>query len=280
MPVLTKIDETGAAVGEHDLPAHLVEAEINNGLLHEVVRAELAARRQGTASAKTRAQVRGSGAKPWRQKGTGRARAGSSRIPHWTGGGVAFPPVPRDFAFKVNKKVRAKAFRMALGNLVENEAVRVLGGIEFEVPSTKRAAAVLAASGLTGPYLVVGAPYEVDLLLSFRNLVGVRTLPINEVEVQDYIWARSAVITQAALALLPGVDLPATEDEASAATEAPKADAPAKKPRASTKAKAEAPAEPPAEPQAEAPEAPAEPQAEAPEAPAEPEAAAQPEEEA
>ncbi|MBU2603741.1 MAG: 50S ribosomal protein L4 [Actinobacteria bacterium] len=204
MPSIQKIDEKGAVVGEHELPGRLVEAEANLGLLHEVVRGEMAARRQGTHAAKSRGQVSGGGAKPWRQKGTGRARAGSSRVSHWTGGGMAFPPISRDHSFKVNKKVRAKAYRMALGNLIENEAVRVLAGGDFDVPSTRRASAILESSGLDGPTLVVGAPYEVNTLLSFRNLPRTRVLPVNEVEVQDYIWARTAVLTEAAVAFLEG----------------------------------------------------------------------------
>lgn len=204
MAAITKIDGTGAAVGEHALPDRLVESEANIGLLYEVVRSELAARWRGTAKAKRRGEVAGSGAKPWRQKGTGRARIGSTRVPHWTGGGVTFPPVPRDHSFKVNKKVRSKAFRMALGSLIENGTVRVLAGVEFETPSTRRAAQILSQSKLEGPTLVVASPQEVNALLSFRNLPDTRVLPVNEVEVQDYIWARSAVVTEAALVLLQG----------------------------------------------------------------------------
>ena len=207
MPALTKIDETGATVGEARLHDDLIETHANIGLLHEVVRAEMAAYRQGTHKAKSRGEVNGGGAKPWRQKGTGRARAGSSRIPHWTGGGVAFPPTPRDHSFKVNKKVRAKAFRQALGNLVENGNVRVLADLQFETPSTKRALSILTNTGLPAPYLVVGDPTEVDFLLSFRNLPDTRVLPIGEVEVQDYIWARSLVFTEA------GLDWMTVEDE-------------------------------------------------------------------
>jgi len=204
MAAITKIDVTGATAGEYSLPDNLVEPEANTGLLYEVVRGELAARRQGTAKAKRRGEVAGSGAKPWRQKGTGRARIGSTRVPHWTGGGVTFPPVPRDHSFKVNKKVRSKAFRMALGSLVENGTVRVLSGVEFEEPSTRRAAFILDRSGLAGPTLVVASPKEINTLLSFRNLADTRVLPVNEVEVQDYVWARSALFTEAALVLLQG----------------------------------------------------------------------------
>lgn len=204
MPTIAKIDETGAVVGEHQLREELVESELNVGLLHGVVRAELAAYRQGTAAAKSRGMVSGSGSKPWRQKGTGRARAGSSRLPHWRGGGVAFPPSPKDWSMKVNKKVRAKAFRMALGNLVENGGLKVLSGAEFTAPSTKRAAAILQAAQLEGPTLIITSPDELETVLSFRNLPGTRVFPLNVVEVQDYVWARNAVLTEAALAALEG----------------------------------------------------------------------------
>lgn len=204
MPTIAKIDETGAVVGEYQLSDDLVEADINLGLLHGVVRAELAAYRQGSAAAKSRGMVSGSGAKPWRQKGTGRARAGSSRLPHWRGGGVAFPPAPKDWSMKVNKKVRAKAFRMALGNLLENGGVKVLAGTEFDAPSTRRAVGILKNSELQGPVLVITSPDELELVLSFRNLPGIRVFPLNVVEVQDYVWARSAMLTEAAAAALEG----------------------------------------------------------------------------
>lgn len=207
MPSIQKIDEKGAVVGEHDFADSLVETELNIGLVHEVVRGELAARRQGTHAAKSRGQVSGGGAKPWRQKGTGRARSGSSRVSHWTGGGMAFPPMSRDHSFKVNKKARGKAFRMALGNLISNDSVRVLSGVEFEAPSTQRAAAILASTELEGPTLVVATAQEVNTLLSFRNLPRTRVLPLGEVEVQDYMWARSAVLTESAVAVLEGGDV-------------------------------------------------------------------------
>lgn len=204
MPTIVKVDESGAVVGEHSLPDDLVEQEVNVALLHEVVCAELAAYRQGTQSAKSRGEVSGSGNKPWRQKGTGRARAGSTRLPHWRGGGVAFPPKPRDWSLKVNKKARAKAFRMALGNLIENDGLRVLTAFEFDKPSTKRAASFISKAGLESPLLVVTAPDELEVMLSFRNIPGVRALPVNVLEVQDYVWARNAVFTEAALKRLEG----------------------------------------------------------------------------
>lgn len=198
------LDGSGKATGDVNLPEELFGIEVNVPVMHQVVTAQRAAARSGTASTKTRSEVRGGGTKPWRQKGTGRARIGSTRVPHWTGGGVTFPPVPRDHSFKVNKKVRSKAFRMALGSLIENGTVRVLAGVEFETPSTRRAAQILSQSKLEGPTLVVASPQEVNALLSFRNLPDTRVLPVNEVEVQDYIWARSAVVTEAALVLLQG----------------------------------------------------------------------------
>jgi large subunit ribosomal protein L4 len=202
MPVISKIDEYGGVVGEHDLTEALVEDAFNVGLVHEVVRAEFAAMRQGTSAAKSRGQVSGGGSKPWRQKGTGRARAGSTRVPHWTGGGVAFPPTPRSHEFKVNRKVRAKAYRMALGNLVGTEQVRVLSGVDFAEPSTRRAADILASSGLARPVLVLLASDELSVFLSFRNLAGVRALAVGDTEVQDYMWAKSLLLTEAALECL------------------------------------------------------------------------------
>jgi large subunit ribosomal protein L4 len=117
---------------------------------------------------------------------------------------VAFPPIPRSYAFKVNKKVRAKAFRMALADLVQSGAVRVLAGASFDEPSTKRAAGFVEGASLERPLLLIAAPDELALLLSFRNLPGVRALPVGDVEVQDYVWAQSALITEAALPLLEG----------------------------------------------------------------------------
>ena len=204
MSNIAKIDETGTVVGERQLRDDLLEPEVDNALLHQVVRAELAASRQGTQAAKSRGQVSGSGNKPWRQKGTGRARAGSTRLPHWRGGGVAFPPTPRDWSFKVNKKVRAKAFRMALGSLASSDGLRVLAAASFEEPCTKRAFGIVAKAQLAQPLLVVAAPEEIEVILSFRNIPGVRALPIDVLEVQDYVWARNAVFTEAALERLEG----------------------------------------------------------------------------
>jgi large subunit ribosomal protein L4 len=204
MPSIDRIDENGAIVGQHDLADALVQDQINVGLLHQVVTAELAGHRQGTAAAKSRSEVAGTGAKQWRQKGTGRARVGSGKVAHFTGGGVAFPPIPRGYAVKVNKKVKAQAFRMALADLVAGGTVRVLSGAIFDEPSTKRAATILSNAELDKPLLVLLGAEEIAALKSFRNLAGTRVLTIGEAEVQDYVWAKSLLFTEAAVSFLEG----------------------------------------------------------------------------
>ncbi len=204
MPSIDRIDENGAVVGQHQLADALVQNQLNTGLLHQVVTAELAGHRQGTASAKSRGEVAGTGAKQWRQKGTGRARVGSGKVSHFTGGGVAFPPIPRSYSMKVNKKVRVQAFRMALADLVAGGTVRVLSGAAFDEPSTKRAADILAKTELDKPLLVLVGSEEIDALKSFRNIAGTRVLAVGEAEVQDYVWAKSLLFTEAAVSFLEG----------------------------------------------------------------------------
>jgi large subunit ribosomal protein L4 len=204
MPSIDRIDESGAVIGRHELADALVQDQINIGLLHQVVTAELAGHRQGTAAAKSRGEVAGTGAKQWRQKGTGRARVGSGKVSHFTGGGVAFPPVPRSYAVKINKKARVQAFRMALADLVAGGTVRVLSGAAFEEPSAKRAATILGKAELDKPLLVLVGAEEIAALKSFRNLAGTRALTIGEAEVQDYVWAKSLLLTEAAVSFLEG----------------------------------------------------------------------------
>ena len=174
-------------------------APFNEALVHESVRAELAARRQGTHATKTRGNVRGGGAKPWRQKGTGRARAGSSRSPLWTGGGTIFGPSPRHYTFKVNRKERRAALRSALSVHAARDSIALLDPAPFDEPSTKRAAALLADGGLRMPLLVVLGDDEERTALSFRNIPRVSVLSASMVGVADLIGAASVVCTQAAL---------------------------------------------------------------------------------
>ncbi len=201
-PKAPLLDESGTSASDVTLEAAVFGAEPKPHLLHETVRSELNARRAGTRAAKSRGLVSGGRAKPWRQKGTGRARAGTIRAPQFTGGGVAFPPWPRSFDVKVNKKVRRSALRGALSQHVERSALAVVDGAVFEQPSTRRAAALLAGWGAELPLVVVATEEEGALLKSFRNLERVLVTVPSELEVATVVWARSLVITQAALPLL------------------------------------------------------------------------------
>lgn len=168
--------------------------------MHETVRAELNALRAGTRGAKSRGLVSGGRSKPWRQKGTGRARAGSSRVPHWTGGGVAFPPTMRSFETKVNRKARRAALRGALSAHAQAGTLGVVGEGAFSEPSTKSAAALLSTWGQDLPTVVVVGPEDEGLAKSFRNLARVAVLEPSELDVAAVVWARSLLVSQAALA--------------------------------------------------------------------------------
>jgi len=174
-------------------------APFNEPLVHESVRAELAARRQGTHATKTRGNVRGGGAKPWRQKGTGRARAGSIRSPIWTGGGTIFGPSPRRYTFKVNRKERRAALRSALTVHAGRSSIAILDPKPFDTPSTKKAAELLGSSKLASPTLVVLTDEQERVSLSFRNLDRVTVLPVSMVGIADLIGAASLVCSQEAL---------------------------------------------------------------------------------
>jgi large subunit ribosomal protein L4 len=196
-------------------------ATFNEPLVHESVRAELAARRQGTHATKTRGKVRGGGAKPWRQKGTGRARAGSSRSPIWTGGGTTFGPSPRHYTFKVNRKERRAALRSALSVHASRGSIALFDPKKFDTPSTKEAAQLLADSGLRMPVLLILTDTQENAALSFRNLSRVGVLPVSMVGVADLIGAASVVCTQEALdALTARAKGEKTEDNQSEAVEA------------------------------------------------------------
>ena len=206
MPSINKIDKSGATSGKYDLADDLIQNQINLGLLHQVVVSELAGHRRGTASAKTRSEVAGTTAKQWRQKGTGRARVGSGKVSHFTGGGVAFPPIPRDYSLKINKKVKEQAYRMALVDLVAGDTVYVLSNTEFAEPSTKTASGIVKKAELVAPLLVLVGAEEINTLKSFRNLPNTRAYIVGDAEVQDYIWAKSLLFTEAAAAFLEGGD--------------------------------------------------------------------------
>jgi large subunit ribosomal protein L4 len=185
-----------------DLDDTAFGARFNGPLVHESVRAELNARRRGTSSSKTRGEVRGGGAKPWRQKGTGRARQGSIRAPHFAGGGAVFGPQPRHYTFKVNRKERRAALRSALSVHAERGTIAVLDPSGFDAPSTKQAAELLGDWAAGGSVLVVLADEQARVALSFRNLARVSVLPATGVGVADVVGASRLLVTEEALQAL------------------------------------------------------------------------------
>jgi large subunit ribosomal protein L4 len=185
--------------GGVDLDAEAFGARWNEALVHECVRAELAAFRQGSAATRTRAMVRGGGTKPWRQKGTGRARAGSIRSPIWTGGGTVFGPSPRHYTVKVNRKARRAALRSALSVHAERGSVFGLDAAAFDAPSTKQAAELIEDRRGGSVLLVLSGPDESAAFKSFRNLAGVTVLAADDCGVADLVGAASVVFSEDAL---------------------------------------------------------------------------------
>jgi large subunit ribosomal protein L4 len=190
--------------GTVTLDAGAFDARFNMPLVHEAVRAELNARRRGTASTRTRAEVSGGGAKPWRQKGTGRARAGSSRSPLWTGGGVTFGPTPRHYTVKVNRKARRAALRSALSMHASRGSVAVFDATSFDEPATSQAAALLEDWGADSPVLVLLASSEEAAGKSFRNIARLDVMPVSDTGVADIVGAASLLVSEAALPDLVG----------------------------------------------------------------------------
>ena len=188
--------------GTVKLDGQAFAAEFNMAIVHETVRAEQAAGRQGTHSTKTRGEVRGGGAKPWKQKGSGRARAGSSRNPIWTGGGTAFGPQPRHYTFKVNRKARRVALRSALSVHADRGSLAIFDATVFDAPSTKQALKLLTGWGSDARTLVVLHESEANAGLSFRNLERVAVIPVQDAGVTNIINAARLLISQAALPAL------------------------------------------------------------------------------
>jgi large subunit ribosomal protein L4 len=184
--------------GKVDLDDVAFGGRFNGPLVHESVRAELNARRKGTASTKTRGNVRGGGAKPWRQKGTGRARQGSIRAPHFAGGGTVFGPTPRHYTVKVNRKARKAALRCALSIHADRGSVFGLDAAGFDAPSTKQAAELLE-DRRGGSVLVVLSEEQAAAFKSFRNLAGVSVLLASDCGVADLVGAASVVFSEDAL---------------------------------------------------------------------------------
>ena len=194
----------GGAKKEVSLEESVFGVEIKPHLVHEAVRSELNEHRQGTRAAKSRGLVSGGRAKPWRQKGTGRARQGTIRAPQFTGGGVAFPPTPRDFSVKVNKKALKAALRSALSDHAQAGTIALLDPKSFDTPSTKVASDLLAKWGASTPTVVVVTEEEASVSKSFRNLDRVLVTVPSELEVAHVVWARSLLVSQDALDAVQG----------------------------------------------------------------------------
>lgn len=199
MATIEMKDASGKKVKDAELSAAVFEIEPNVHVMHEVVRSQRAARRQGTHDTLTRGQVRGGGKKPWRQKGTGRARQGTIRAPQWAGGGTVFGPHPRSYAFKVPAKVVKLAMRSALSAKLADGEIVVVDQLSFEKPSTKQAAEVLKNLGLEGRVTIILPDDEVNTFLSFRNLSKVRVIGVSELNTLDFIDNKALVLTDAAL---------------------------------------------------------------------------------
>jgi large subunit ribosomal protein L4 len=195
------LDAAGKKSKDVTLEAEIFGAEVKPHLVHETVRAELSGDRAGTRAVKSRGLVAGGRGKPWRQKGTGRARAGTTRAPQWTGGGAAFQP-RTNFDVKVNKKARKAAFRAALSAHAKEGTLAFVDGSAFGEPSTKQAVGLLEAWGQRTPILVVAIDEEEALIKSFRNIPRVLVVAPAEVEVAALVWARSLLVSETALELM------------------------------------------------------------------------------
>ena len=195
MPKLNVLNTNGQNVGEIELSDAIFNIEVNEHVLYEAVKNQLANKRQGTQSAKTRAEVRGGGRKPWKQKGTGRARQGSIRAVQWVGGGVAFAPKPRDYSYTLPKKVRRLAMKSALSAKVQNGEIIVLDALNMEAPKTKEFAQILKNVNSAKKALIVTAENNENVIKSARNLEGVQAATVNTINVYDILKYDSFIIT-------------------------------------------------------------------------------------
>ena len=199
MPNVQVVDMQGKNVGSVDLAESIFGIEPNAAVMHQMVVSYLANQRQGTQSALTRSEVSGGGRKPWRQKGTGRARQGSTRAPQWYHGGVVFAPKPRDYRFSVNKKVKRLAMKSALSSKAQAEEIIVIDSIAFDEIKTAKAAAMLKAVGSERKALIVLPEVDEKAIKSARNIPGVKTTQVNEMNVYDILNADKLIIAKDAL---------------------------------------------------------------------------------
>lgn len=199
MPKVALYDITGNQVGDVDLNDDVFGVEVNNHVMYEAVKNYLANQRQGTQSTKTRAEVRGGGRKPWRQKGTGRARQGSIRSPQWKGGGVVFAPKPRDYSYKLPKKVKRLALKSALSSKVADNEIIVVDQLSLEQPKTKEMIKILSNLKAGKKTLVVIPERDDAVILAARNIPGVKTTFVNTINVYDILNCDSFLITKDAV---------------------------------------------------------------------------------
>ncbi|MCR5201638.1 MAG: 50S ribosomal protein L4 [Lachnospiraceae bacterium] len=189
----------GSQVEELELNDSIFATDINENLMHMAVVLQLANKRQGTQKAKTRSEVSGGGRKPWRQKGTGHARQGSTRSPQWTGGGVVFAPVPRDYSFKMNKKEKQKAIKSALSSVVSEEKFKVLDSLKFDEIKTKKMVGVLDALDVDKALIVLDGEDNENVSISARNIPGVRVVNTNSLSVYDILKYETVLTTKRAV---------------------------------------------------------------------------------
>ncbi|MDW7674966.1 MAG: 50S ribosomal protein L4 [Bacillota bacterium] len=204
MPKIALYNNAGAQVGEIELKDEIFAVEVNEAVMHQAVVQYLASLRRGTASAKTRAEVRGGGKKPWRQKGTGRARVGSIRSPLWKGGGITFGPQPRSFEFRMPKKVKRLAIKSALSAKVQAGEIIIVDSLDFDQPKTKEMLKVLKALNAENALVVTNAE-EINAVKSARNIEGVKPLPATNLNVYDILKYNKLVMTQDAVAIVEEV---------------------------------------------------------------------------
>lgn len=199
MPKVTVFNVSGSQVGELELADSVFGIEPNAHVMHSAVVLQQAAERQGTHKTKGRSEVRGGGRKPWKQKGTGRARQGSIRSPQWVGGGTVFGPTPRTYGFKLPKKVRRLAIKSALSSKVIAESIIVLDQLTFAAPKTKEFAGILNNLKVDRKALVVTANYEDNVALSARNIPGVKFVAADGINVRDVLVYDKLIITKEAV---------------------------------------------------------------------------------
>ncbi|WP_067842475.1 50S ribosomal protein L4 [Amphibacillus sediminis] len=196
MPKVALYNQSGSQVGDVELNDAVFGIEPNEHVLHDAVVMQQASRRQGTHAVKNRSAVRGGGRKPWRQKGTGRARQGSIRSPQWVGGGVVFGPTPRSYSYKLPKKVRRLALLSALSSKVKEDSLVVLEGLAFDKPKTKEVVKLLAALNVNDKALIVTAEKDEVVTKSANNLPNAKVLPVSQINVLDLLTHDKLILTK------------------------------------------------------------------------------------